>query len=334
MENLKNNKGIVMLVIGFLALIIYNWDKISSPVETQAVAYAEVVTSETSQTLFDNYIMVDIKGEVNQPGLYQVRDTLRIGDVISIAGGTTENADLTEINLSEKIYDEMILTIPKTIEEMVIPDDIVKIVVEIKGEIESPGIYTLDKNSRISDLIEIAGGISSDADISGITSAKILCDGETVIIPKISVTSETTTEVIDVGRSIYVEITGEVINPGVYYVLESASIQDLIYEAGGVTINCDLDSINWDTKLCLGSKVYIPSYTDEIVVDTTDSDKMNINTANLETLINLPGIGLILGQRIIDYRAEYGDFLCIEDIILVSGIKTSIYEQIKELITV
>jgi len=54
----------------------------------------------------------------------------------------------------------------------------------------------------------------------------------------------------------------------------------------------------------------------------------------LEELSTLQGIGQILGQRIIDYRAEYGDFLSIEDIMNVSGIKTSIYEEIKESITV
>jgi competence protein ComEA len=51
-------------------------------------------------------------------------------------------------------------------------------------------------------------------------------------------------------------------------------------------------------------------------------------------LITLPGIGNILGQRIIDYRTEYGSFQSAEDIMLVSGIKSSIYEQVKDLITV
>ncbi|MCK5731782.1 MAG: ComEA family DNA-binding protein, partial [Tenericutes bacterium] len=84
---------------------------------------------------------------------------------------------------------------------------------------------------------------------------------------------------------------------------------------------------------CLGATIYIPSYDDEIVIDY-ENGLININTADMEMLITLPGIGLIIGQRIIDYRAEYGDFLSIEDIVNVSGIKESIYDQVKELITV
>ncbi|MDO9581100.1 MAG: helix-hairpin-helix domain-containing protein [Bacteroidales bacterium] len=61
---------------------------------------------------------------------------------------------------------------------------------------------------------------------------------------------------------------------------------------------------------------------------------MNINTAGLEALMTLKGIGNILGQRIIDYRAEYGFFLSIEDIMQVSGIKDVVYAQIKDYIIV
>ncbi|HPJ24361.1 MAG TPA: ComEA family DNA-binding protein, partial [Bacillota bacterium] len=97
--------------------------------------------------------------------------------------------------------------------------------------------------------------------------------------------------------------------------------------------NCDLSRINWDLVLVLGARIYIPSYEDaDEVLD--DSSLININKANLETLITLPGIGDILGQRIIDYRAEFGEFLTIEEIMNVSGIKESVYAQIKELITV
>ncbi|HOO44334.1 MAG TPA: ComEA family DNA-binding protein, partial [Bacillota bacterium] len=134
-------------------------------------------------------------------------------------------------------------------------------------------------------------------------------------------------------KEIYVEIAGEVIRPGVYLVAESTSVKELIYKAGGVTVNCDLSRINWDLVLVLGARIYIPSFEDaDEVLD--DSSLININKANLETLITLPGIGDILGQRIIDYRAEFGEFLTIEEIMNVSGIKESVYAQIKELITV
>ncbi|MGE4379252.1 MAG: ComEA family DNA-binding protein, partial [Candidatus Izemoplasmatales bacterium] len=87
--------------------------------------------------------------------------------------------------------------------------------------------------------------------------------------------------------------------------------------------------------LVLGSVVFIPSeITDDYRPIDFDSELININTASLEELQTLKGIGEILGQRIIDYRNEFGDFNSIEEIQFVSGIKTTVYEQIKDFITV
>ena len=64
------------------------------------------------------------------------------------------------------------------------------------------------------------------------------------------------------------------------------------------------------------------------------TNKININTASLEELDGLPGIGLTKAQAIIDYRNAYGDFLSIEEIMNVSGIGQSTFDNIKDLITV
>ena len=60
-----------------------------------------------------------------------------------------------------------------------------------------------------------------------------------------------------------------------------------------------------------------------------ETTAININTADLDTLMTLSGIRIILGRRIIDYRAEYGDFAAIEDIMFVSGIKESVFAKIR-----
>jgi competence protein ComEA len=65
-----------------------------------------------------------------------------------------------------------------------------------------------------------------------------------------------------------------------------------------------------------------------------NTNKININKATIDELDSLPGIGYIIAQRIIDYRAEYGPFESIEDIVRVSGIKESVYAQIKEYICI
>ncbi len=331
MEILKKYKGYIILGLGILGLIAMNFDDLKADFFNPAEEYSEILVNTEATTDETEYIIVEIKGEVVYPGIYQVDKNLRVGDVLNIAGGVTTKADTSEVNQASKIYDEMIILIPKT--EVVTTQieiiDIVRIVVEIKGGVVNPGVYNLYKNSRVYDLVEAAGGLLENADTTTIDMARLLIDGESISIPVLVTEFVESVEV----REIYVQITGEVINPGTYLVPETYTLKDLIYEAGGVTINCDISKINWNITLVLGAHIYIPSYDDEIE-SVEYSDKININTASLETLISLPGIGDILGQRIIDYRAEFGNFLSIEDIMLVSGIKESIYEQIKDLITV
>ena len=68
-------------------------------------------TSIETKTDKKNEYMVDIKGEVNAPGIYKLKEESRIIDVIEKAGGLTKNADTTVINLSKKITDEMVIII-------------------------------------------------------------------------------------------------------------------------------------------------------------------------------------------------------------------------------
>lgn len=65
-----------------------------------------------------------------------------------------------------------------------------------------------------------------------------------------------------------------------------------------------------------------------------DSGRINLNTATLEELDTLPGIGPVLGQRIIDYRQEHGGFQTVEEIINVSGIGEKTYAKLADLVEV
>jgi competence protein ComEA len=121
------------------------------------------------------------------------------------------------------------------------------------------------------------------------------------------------------------ELTGEVYiggavnNPGSYPLKSSDSIEALIQAAGGTTDNADLAQI----------KIYIPT-----VGEKEEPQKININRAEAWLLEALPGIGETLAQRIIDYRQKNGAFHNITEITEVEGIGPSIYDQIKDLITV
>ena len=66
--------------------------------------------------------------------------------------------------------------------------------------------------------------------------------------------------------------------------------------------------------------------------EEAEEEKININTADADLLTQLPGIGEVLAQRIIDYRNQNGPFADISDIMDVSGIGPSVFEKIKDII--
>ncbi|SHE41711.1 competence protein ComEA [Caldanaerobius fijiensis DSM 17918] len=146
-------------------------------------------------------------------------------------------------------------------------------------------------------------------------------------------------------NEIYVDVGGAVKNPGVYRFKQGERVIDAINKAGGLEEDADTSTINMAKKLTDEEKVYIPKKgeTPPQVVSGTSSGnsgvlptnaKININTASLQELDSLPGIGPVTAQRIIDYRNQNGPFKSIEEIKNVSRIGDKIFEQIKDKITI
>lgn len=77
---------------------------------------ATIAPAEEQETTFEN-VIIDIKGEVKQPGVYEMSPESRVNDVIEIAGGFTEDADVQLINLAQKVHDEMSIIVFKQGEE-------------------------------------------------------------------------------------------------------------------------------------------------------------------------------------------------------------------------
>ena len=137
---------------------------------------------------------------------------------------------------------------------------------------------------------------------------------------------------------IKIHITGEVNNQGVIELKAGDRIIDAIEKAGGLTDLADTSKVNLAYSLSDGEKIYIPSINDEEGISFIETEnknsKININTATLEELDSLSGIGESIAQSIIDYREENGKFQTIEDLKNVSGIGEAKFEKIKENITV
>lgn len=122
-----------------------------------------------------------------------------------------------------------------------------------------------------------------------------------------------------------IEITGYVKNPGKYDALEGDSLYSILEKAGGVLDEADLDCFdmyysltNEDTSIYIGKD--------------NGGNKISINTADLETLQILPGIGETIAQNIINYRDEYGSFRLLDHIKRVNGIKDATFNKIKDFI--
>ncbi len=139
---------------------------------------------------------------------------------------------------------------------------------------------------------------------------------------------------------ITIHIDGEVVQPGVYHLQPGSRIQDAILKAGGLKQNANIHRINLAQTLSDGIKIYIPSDNEPDAQTGTDitpppaQNLLDINQASLTDLIKLPGIGTQKAQEIIHYRTEHGSFLNKEDIMLVPGIGESIYNLIKDYITI
>ena len=78
-----------------------------------AIVHAKTTTSSQTTTEVVNYVYVDVKGEVENPGVYRVSDKCRIFQVLEIAGGLNDNSDTSMVNLAAKVEDEQIIRIPK-----------------------------------------------------------------------------------------------------------------------------------------------------------------------------------------------------------------------------
>ncbi|ADP33154.1 helix-hairpin-helix domain-containing protein [Bacillus atrophaeus] len=146
------------------------------------------------------------------------------------------------------------------------------------------------------------------------------------------------------GEKIIIDIKGAVKHPGVYELKTGDRVSQAIEKAGGINSEADEKQVNLAELLQDGTVVYIPSEGEEPTQSTTANASVqngagkealvNINTASLEELQAISGVGPSKAEAIIAYREENGKFQAVEDITNVSGIGEKSFEKIKSAITV
>ena len=167
--------------------------------------------------------------------------------------------------------------------------------VYIKGQVLNPGVYKVYENTRVIDVINMAGGLLDNSDTSKINLAKKVKDEMVIIIYS--------KEEIKKNEIKEVKID---------------------YSFNDALIN-DKDVLTNDNKIS-------NSNTSNSNI-SKENKLVNINTCTKEELLTLSGIGESKANAIISYREENGGFKTIEDLLNVSGIGNSIYEKIKNYIT-
>lgn len=152
---------------------------------------------------------------------------------------------------------------------------------------------------------------------------------------------------------IYVQVTGAVRAPGVYELPAGSRVFEAVQRAGGMTGDAASESLNQALEVSDGQMIVL--YTtaewelmkedagvsgaqnaaaENVPESEPDDGRVNINTAGLEELCTISGIGESRAQSIITYREQNGAFGSVEEIMNVSGIKDGLFQKIKDKIKV
>ena len=139
--------------------------------------------------------------------------------------------------------------------------------------------------------------------------------------------------------TIRVYVSGAVKKPDVYSLPPGSIVKDALSAAGGPAEDADLDRINLAARVNDGMQVHFPRKGEPAAAPGSPgaapaSGPLDVNTATLEQLDALPGVGPAIAQRIIDYRAEHGPFTAVDQLKDVKGVGDALFEKIKDLVTI
>lgn len=138
-------------------------------------------------------------------------------------------------------------------------------------------------------------------------------------------------------KVLVVHVAGAVASPGIYELAEFSRVADAVEAAGGALEDADLDLLNLAALLADGQKVYVPRKGEPPPPGSGSGEitgKVNLNTANQAELEELPGVGPVLAQRIIQFREKRGGFTSIRQLMEVEGIGPKKFESLKDLVVV
>ncbi len=141
------------------------------------------------------------------------------------------------------------------------------------------------------------------------------------------------------AKLLVVDVAGAVRHAGLYRLKSGSRIADAIAAAGGAIAKAQLGTVNLAAPVADGEQVLVPGRGPGGVVAVSPSDAgsspsapLDLNSATLEQLENLPGIGPVTAQKILDYRQQHGAFHAVAELEAVPGIGPAHMAQLKGLV--
>ncbi|HID56572.1 TPA: hypothetical protein EYP37_08585 [Candidatus Poribacteria bacterium] len=226
---------------------------------------------------------VHIYGEVVTPGYYKVPDKTTLQEVISLAGGLTPYADTEHIRITsfkkdgsrtvrEVNFHKFLWENDESSNPFVMSDDLIfvprlktekylKKVVSVLGSVQKPGVFPMEEDRRLMDVISLAEGVTVDADLEKISVVNLDADQYDVQVVNLKrylqESDPSCNPIIRPGMAIYVpstripeeltypiNVVGQVLKPGVYRVkAEKARVLDAIFSAGGFAHGADIENV-------------------------------------------------------------------------------------------
>lgn len=159
-----------------------------------------------------------------------------------------------------------------------------------------------------------------------------------------------TSSVADAASAgVVVHAAGAVVAPGVYRLTSPARIQDVVLAAGGLAPDADVDRVNLAAAVADGDRVYVPRIGQEVPVvagggtgatgsTAAGADEpippVDLNSADVDALDALPGVGPATATAIVAYREEHGPFGSVEELLEVRGIGEAKLDALRDLVVV
>ncbi len=134
---------------------------------------------------------------------------------------------------------------------------------------------------------------------------------------------------------VVVDVVGAVRRPGLYRLPQGSRVADAVVRAGGATRRADLALVNLAAPLADGTQVVVPSRARAGGPESSPpaaAGPVHLNTATLEQLDALAGVGPVTAQKILDYRQAHGAFASVDELDAIPGIGPARLEQLRKLV--